>query len=515
MKKLTALLLVLACLLTFAACEDKKKDNTEINTATGGNVYYMGDDEDIAYLKNVRNPLDPQEIYKTLPHDERILYGTYQIEGRWEDRTDFWKNTEHMTLEYWQYGELQTDEVTVFPYEIMAGPVSCSTACLDRSQQFAELSFSPSEKGAVTALCTYTVSGNTVTYTPVDYYEEIRDENYNVIELKYTLGQDSLSYTFEIDGFKLILSNGTDSITLYSPGFEPDGDPNLGGYPAIDSPKLEGLTYISGSLGENISSCYLEVNGALVYPTSAMKVWDDGRVTFYWQEKLEDGTVEEHMHHMVAIKCGSGAMILTDGETVYYYTENYLTRSLAALGQGMTTEELTQMSELTQSDLEKIEETKIDLLTDLAVAFLDAGLNVSINQLTGEIALDNTLLFAVNEYEISEEGKTFLNQFLQVYCGVVFDEKYADFISRIVVEGHTDTSGEYDYNLELSQKRADAVLTHVLSGETGIEETHVQALTQMLSAKGYSYNNPVYDENGQVDMDTSRRVAFRFIVKVG
>ena len=81
-------------------------------------------------------------------------------------------------------------------------------------------------------------------------------------------------------------------------------------------------------------------------------------------------------------------------------------------------------------------------------------------------------------------------------------------------EGHTDTSGSYDYNLELSQKRADAVLNFCLSDEAGLDAAYVQALSQLLTAKGYSYDYPVYDENGEVDMDASRRVSFRFVVNV-
>lgn len=32
--------------------------------------------------------------------------------------------------------------------------------------------------------------------------------------------------------------------------------------------------------------------------------------------------------------------------------------------------------------------------------------------------------------------------------------------------------------------------------------------------KRSAYDKPVYDENGEVDMDVSRRVAFRFFVNV-
>lgn len=38
-----------------------------------------------------------------------------------------------------------------------------------------------------------------------------------------------------------------------------------------------------------------------------------------------------------------------------------------------------------------------------------------------------------------------------------------------------------------------------------------QALAQ---TRGYSFSDPVYDENGSVDMEASRRVAVKFYINV-
>lgn len=48
--------------------------------------------------------------------------------------------------------------------------------------------------------------------------------------------------------------------------------------------------------------------------------------------------------------------------------------------------------------------------------------------------------------------------------------------------------------------------------ECQLDPAHVQVLQSMMEAVGYAYDRPVYDENGQVDMDASRRVSFRFII---
>lgn len=516
MKKWIAIILTLTLLCSFTACSEKISDalsGVEVDEETGSKIRYYGDEEGIDFLRASDNPLDPAKIYETIEHDNRFLYGVYQIQEGATERKDFWKNTPHMELEYWCYTEMEKCEMTAFPYEITAGPCCDVTYLTDSSQEWATVSFAVSEKGTANVLCTMKVEGNTVTFTPVDYYKEVYDEEFTKKQgAEYVLGEDSFSYDFVLEGPRLTLSNEYGSYTLYTYSFTKYASVGFGGYPSVGSPILDGLDnyIVSGGTG----SVYYTVDGEQIFGTSAAKVYDDGRITLYWIETLEDGTKEEHLHHLVYVCCGSSACILSDGEKVYYYQENYRSQSMAQITTGMTQEEVVQVQQLPDSELEQIVEKKENLLGDLAVAFGEAGLNVAINETTGEIALDNTFLFDVNEYDLSDEGKEFLNKFLQVYAGVVFDEKYADFISRIVVEGHTDTSGSYDYNLELSQKRADSVLNYCLSEEIGIDAAYAQTLVQMLSAKGYSYDYPVYNENGEVDMDASRRVSFRFIVKV-
>lgn len=156
-------------------------------------------------------------------------------------------------------------------------------------------------------------------------------------------------------------------------------------------------------------------------------------------------------------------------------------------------------------------ETRANLLSDLSHAFKTSGLDVVVNEELGEIMLDSSVLFALNESEISPDGKLFLQKFLTVYNTIVFNEKYDGFISRMLVEGHTDSSGEYDYNLTLSQKRADNVKAFCLSEESGAGEYRTQ-LENSLEAIGYSYDKLIYDNNGNEDSNASRRVSFRFLI---
>ena len=97
----------------------------------------------------------------------------------------------------------------------------------------------------------------------------------------------------------------------------------------------------------------------------------------------------------------------------------------------------------------------------------------------------------------------------------VTDEKVRNNIESIEIIGHTDQRGTYEYNLELSEKRADAVMKYILhNAEGALEGKDQESFTKMLKSTGKSFNDPVYDDDGQIDMDASRRVEIKFHLNV-
>ena len=84
-------------------------------------------------------------------------------------------------------------------------------------------------------------------------------------------------------------------------------------------------------------------------------------------------------------------------------------------------------------------------------------------------------------------------------------------MAEIIIEGHTDSVGDYIRNLELSQQRAGAVASYVLSDSyTAITSGQRRLLRQMATANGRSFSDPVLNESGVEDKDASRRVVFKF-----
>ena len=107
-----------------------------------------------------------------------------------------------------------------------------------------------------------------------------------------------------------------------------------------------------------------------------------------------------------------------------------------------------------------------------------------------------------------------MDQVLPVYCQVLMKEEYKDYLAEIIIDGYTDTTGDYAYNLSLSQQRSLAVAQYLLSIEDDfLSSTQEEDLKQVLTVNGHSMSNPILDADGNVDMDASRRVEVKFRLK--
>lgn len=164
--------------------------------------------------------------------------------------------------------------------------------------------------------------------------------------------------------------------------------------------------------------------------------------------------------------------------------------------------------------LAAVNQKKADLYNALEKAYKDAGINVTINRENGEIAMDTTVLFGGDSAALTTEGKAFLNKFIAVYTKVAFSDEYNGFISKTMVEGHTAplANSTYASGLQLSVDRANNVKNYCLSKATGVDVSMLSG--GAFEAIGYSNSQPVYNKDGSVNLDASRRVSFRFLVNI-
>ena len=152
------------------------------------------------------------------------------------------------------------------------------------------------------------------------------------------------------------------------------------------------------------------------------------------------------------------------------------------------------------------------MIQDLSSSLAAANLKAAVDPNNGDIILDSTVFFDTAKSAIKEEGKALLDSFIPVYLDVLLRDEYKDYLGEIIIEGHTDSSGSYNTNLKLSQDRALQVALYCLDMPS-LSAAQKARLQQILTAKGRSYADLVYDENGRENAEASRRVEFKFSLK--
>ena len=167
-----------------------------------------------------------------------------------------------------------------------------------------------------------------------------------------------------------------------------------------------------------------------------------------------------------------------------------------------------------QAQIEKIIGVKADVVEALQKEFEANNINVKIDPQTGALTLDSNVLFSLNEAELTEQGRYTLEQVLPIYCKVLLSDKYADSLAEIMVDGYTDSLGDYGTNLLLSQNRAAAVGLFMVGDirYQYLTEEEGEKLEEYLSVNGHSYSNLIY-RDGEEDADASRRVEVKFRLK--
>ncbi len=95
---------------------------------------------------------------------------------------------------------------------------------------------------------------------------------------------------------------------------------------------------------------------------------------------------------------------------------------------------------------------------------------------------------------------------------MLLQSKYEKYLGEIIIEGHTDSTGDYQDNLKLSQQRALEVALFCLN-MNGLTSAQKNTLENILTAKGRSESDLVYDAYGFEDKTASRRVEFKFSLK--
>lgn len=166
----------------------------------------------------------------------------------------------------------------------------------------------------------------------------------------------------------------------------------------------------------------------------------------------------------------------------------------------------------TKTELRNIVGIRTDIIGELQNRFSNSSMKV--DPQTGSITFSSDVLFRYNSATLTKESQSTLKEIIPMYLGVLLQDNFRPYIAEIIIEGHTDTDGDYQSNMTLSYNRANSVAKFCMKPANGLTADQIAQLQKIMTVNGRSFSNPIYQMNSdKVDMAASRRVEIKFRLK--
>lgn len=108
------------------------------------------------------------------------------------------------------------------------------------------------------------------------------------------------------------------------------------------------------------------------------------------------------------------------------------------------------------------------------------------------VILNNDILFQYGQTDLSRNSKQTLNKAVELLNKIPN--------RSLLIQGHTDSVGSEEFNMELSEKRAKTVYDYMMQQGLKIKK---------VSYKGYGETKPIADNNTKEGRTANRRVEFK------
>jgi len=228
----------------------------------------------------------------------------------------------------------------------------------------------------------------------------------------------------------------------------------------------------------------------------------DTNSTLLKEKKSFNKTLKEYKGEIIVLSDQ-----LTDVNQSLKNRDEKLLKLLNALDEKKT--KYDGLIEKLQSQKAKIKSLTGIKLKVVAALKEELGSNINIDKNSGSLRLASNILFDKGSALLKDESKTELKRSFEEYIGaLVTNPKIKPHIDRIIIEGHTDSDGGYLYNLDLSQRRAFAVMNYLLS----LDFAKKHNIKPLMIASGRAYLDAI-KVDGVENKDASRRIEIKFRLK--
>lgn len=166
---------------------------------------------------------------------------------------------------------------------------------------------------------------------------------------------------------------------------------------------------------------------------------------------------------------------------------------------------ITTLIKITE-ELEANENTRVIIIQTLQSALNKDGIKAEVNPETGDVSIFESVLFDSNESSLKTEGEAFLQNFIPQYSEILAQTPGAlDVVVRVIIEGHTDSTGSDAFNMNLSLDRAFNVYNFINNKDFPFKDEFIEKL--LISGRGE------LDANQEIPKPSDRKVKFRIQFK--
>lgn len=311
----------------------------------------------------------------------------------------------------------------------------------------------------------------------IGYYKmdgNVMDFAYLDLDASGKLTLCPISYEVSFSGKNLNISNDgvTRTMEPYVAEENSSEKMQIHGYANSEADAYEGISYIFAGTPGDGGECSIYFADGWRADSVSCELIEDNTITVSWEQEVKPGAPDETraggMFTASYLDCGALGLVLHVDGRDYFYQKTEAEYYAGLVGDSVIDEELDTEA------LEAMELTYREIIAAIEEALESEGFipgeDMVIDEKSGRIIMDDSVLFDVDSMELSDDGKEYLNRLFLALDQAIFenDSDYGSCLDTILVEGYTESTGDYESDMELCEVRLEAVDDYCYDMDTNV-----------------------------------------------